>query len=75
MLPTIHCGILDAEIPLGGLGRPLTEDECRKLIRVGVPCSERHIVVRAAVDTPRLGRLYEPTYTPESHAPMELLVS
>lgn len=75
MLPKIQTGILDSEIPLGGFGRRLTAKELSKLLDAGVPCSERHIVVRAAVNTPRLGRLYEPTYTAERHAPMQLLLS
>lgn len=75
MLPKVQEGILNAEIPLGGSGRALTADERSKLLRAGVACSERHIVVRVAVNTPGLGRLYEPTYTAERHAPMELFVS
>ena len=75
MLPKLHSGILDAEIPLGGLGRSLTINERRKLAEAGVACSERHIVVRAAVHTPRFGRLYEPIDTAERHAPTELLLS
>ena len=78
MLPKQQAGILDAEIPLGGFGRPLTAEERSKLLRAGIPCSERHIVMRAAVkavNTRRLGRLYEPTYTAGRHAPMELFLS
>ena len=74
MLPNIHNGILEAEIPLGGLGRSLTLNERRKLAEAGVACSECHIVVRAAVHTPRLGRLYALTDTAERHAPTELLL-
>ena len=60
-----HLGILDSEIPLGGAGRHLSSAECRKLRARGVECDERYVVVRVAVDTPRLGHLYEPVYTPE----------
>ncbi len=61
-------GILESEIPLGGWGRRLTAAECRKLRERGVPCDERYIVVRVAVDTPGLGYLYEPVPAPERHA-------
>ncbi|MDA8107996.1 MAG: hypothetical protein M0015_05120 [Betaproteobacteria bacterium] len=64
-LPKRHQGILDSEIPLGGRGRRLTANECRKLRERGVACDERYVVVRVAVDTPRLGHLYEPVYTAE----------
>jgi hypothetical protein len=60
--PEQHFGILDAEIPLGGAGRRLTSGECRKLRERGVICDERYVVVRVAVDTPRLGHLYAPIY-------------
>lgn len=63
--PKRHLGILDSEIPLGGRGRRLTADECRKLRERGVACDERYVVVRVAVDTPKLGHLYEPVYTAE----------
>ena len=75
MLPRIHAGILDAEIPFGGYGRSLTGEECSELNREGIPRTDRHIVVRTALRTPRLERLYEPTYTTDRRAPMELLVS
>ena len=75
MIPRIHSGILDDEIPLGGLGRTLTPGERSKLASAGVHCGERHIVVRVAVNTSMLGRLYEPVYTAERHAPMAILVS
>ncbi len=55
MLPKLHSGMLEAEIPLGGPGRALTVNEHRKLAEAGVACSERHIVVRASVHTPRFG--------------------
>lgn len=60
-----HFGILEAEIPLGGKGRKLSAGECRKLRERGVTCDERYVVVRVAVDTPRLGHLYAPIYTAE----------
>ena len=75
MPPKFHTGILDAEIPFGGLGRPLTAEERKKLISAGVSCGERHIVVRVAITTPRLGRLYKPTYAPERHAPMDVFLA
>ena len=63
-----HFGILESEIPLGGSGRKLTAAECRKLRERGVTCDERYVVVRVAVDTPRLGNLYAPIYTAEALA-------
>src|SRR5512146_1193955 len=56
-------GILESEIPFGGYGRRITPAECARLREQGVACKETYIVVRAAVDTPRLGYLYEPAYT------------
>lgn len=71
----LHIGILDAEIPFGGFGRPLTAEERKKLVSAGVSCGERHIVVRVDLTTPRLGRLYKPTYTAERHAPMDVFLA
>jgi len=69
-----HGGILESAIPLGGFGHTLTTTECRKLTALGLPCTERHIVVRTAVDTPWYGRLYAPTYTAERHAPTKFIL-
>ena len=68
-------GILDTEIPFGGYGRRLTAAECTRLRAQGVACKETYIVVRAAVDTPRLGYLYAPAYkSAESFARVDVLV-
>lgn len=67
-------GILEAEIPLGGRGRRLTASECEKLRARGVACDERYVVVRVAVDTPRLGHLYEPVYTAEQIASVGVIL-
>jgi len=68
-------GILESEIPFGGYGRRVTPAECARLREQGVACKETYIVVRAAVDTPRLGYLYEPAYTSaERFARVDLLV-
>ena len=65
-------GILESEIPFGGYGRRITPAECARLREQGVACKESYIVVRAAVDTPRLGYLYEPAYTlAERFAPLD----
>ena len=69
-----HLGILDAEIPLGGFGRHVSPTECARLREHGVACKETYIVVRSAVDTPRLGYLYAPLYTAERFARVEVLV-
>lgn len=58
-----HLGILESEIPFGGYGRRLSPSECARLRARGVACAESYIVVRASVETPRLGYLYEPAYT------------
>ena len=68
-------GILDSEIPFGGYGRRLTPAECDRLREQGVACQETYIVVRSAVDTPRLGYLYAPAYsTAERFSRIEVLV-
>jgi hypothetical protein len=68
-------GILESEIPFGGYGRRLTQAECARLREQGVACRETYIVVRASVDTPRLGHLYEPAYTlAELFAKVDVLV-
>lgn len=69
-----HHGILEGEIPLGGFGRRVTSTECARLRDHGVTCRETYILVRAAVDTPRLGYLYAPLYTAERFARIEVLV-
>jgi len=75
MTGTKHLGVLDAEIPVGGFGRRLTPAECAKLREHGIVCTETYIVVRAAVDTPRLGYLYAPCYTSsERFARVEVLI-
>ncbi len=65
---------LDAEIPLCGLGPSLTVNERSKLAEAGLAYGECHIVVRAAVHTPRFGNVYAPTNTAERHAPTKLLL-
>lgn len=55
-------GILEAEIPFGGNGRRVTQAECARLREQGIACQETYIVVRSAVNTPRLGYLYAPAY-------------
>lgn len=72
--PLAWVEVLDTAIPVGGLGRPLTPSERRRLSEHGIACTERHIIVRLAVDSPRYGRLYEPTYAPERHAPTAVIV-
>ncbi|MDA8109888.1 MAG: hypothetical protein M0015_14850 [Betaproteobacteria bacterium] len=72
--PLAWLEVLESDIPIGGLGRPLTPSERCRLGELGIVCTERHIVVRLAVDTPRYGRLYEPTYAPERHAPTAVIV-
>ena len=67
-------GVLETDIPLGGSGRRLTLPERGRLYSFGIACTERHVVVRIAVNTPRLGRLYEPTYMPERHVPTAVIV-
>ncbi len=69
-----HLGVLESEIPFGGYGRRITAAECARLREHGVACRETYIVVRAAVDTPRLGYLYAPCYTAERFAPIDVLV-
>ena len=69
-----HLGILESEIPVGGNGRRLTPAECARLREHGIACKETYIVVRAAVDTPRLGYLYQPAYTAERFARVDVLV-
>jgi hypothetical protein len=69
-----HLDILDSEIPVGGYGRRITQAECARLREQGVACKETYIVVRAAVDTPRLGYLYAPSYSAERFAPIDVLV-
>jgi hypothetical protein len=69
-----HLDILESEIPVGGYGRRITPAECARLREHGVACKETYIVVRAAVDTPRLGYLYEPSYTAERFARIDVLV-
>ena len=63
-----HLGILEAEIPFGGNGRRITPAECARLREHGIACKETYIVVRSAVDTPRLGYLYAPSCTAERFA-------
>lgn len=75
MSTQVYTGILQFEIPIGGWGRPLTTAERSKLFRYGLPCSEEHIVVRIDVNSPGLGRLYEPNDSPEQHHPLEVVVS
>jgi len=68
-------GILETEIPIGGYGRRITSSECAKLREQGIPCQETYIVVRSAVDTPRLGYLYEPAYwTAERFSRIDILI-
>jgi len=69
-----HLGILESEIPFGANGRRLTPAECARLREHGVACKETYIVVRTAVDTPRLGYLYAPSYTAERYAGVDVLV-
>ena len=69
-----HLGILETEIPVGGSGRRITPAECARLREHGVACKETYIVVRTAVDTPRLGYLYAPSYTAERFAGVDVLV-
>ncbi|MGH8738952.1 MAG: hypothetical protein ACREU5_12065 [Burkholderiales bacterium] len=69
-----HLGILESEIPLGGFGRRVTPAECARLREYGITCKETYIVVRSAVDTPRLGYLYAPLYTAERFARIDVLI-
>jgi hypothetical protein len=69
-----HLDILETEIPVGGYGRRITPAECARLREHGVACKETYIVVRTAVDTPRLGYLYAPSYTAERFARIDVLV-
>ena len=70
-----HLGILEAEIPIGGSGRRITAGECARLREHGIFCKETYIVVRSAVDTPRLGYLYAPAYcSAERFARIDILV-
>lgn len=75
MFTKVYAGILQSEIPLGGLGRALSAEERNRLVRHGITCGEGHIVVRLAVNTPKLGRLYQPDESAEQHQPMELVLS
>lgn len=75
MFEQVYTGILRSEIPVGGMGRPLTAEECSKLLRYGVTCSEAHIVVRLDVASPGLGRVYTPVPTHELHEPLGIIVS
>lgn len=75
MFERVYTGILQSEIPVGGMGRPLTAAECSKLLRHGVTCDEAHIVVRLDVTSPGLGRVYTPVRTHELHAPLGVIVS
>ena len=68
-------GILESEIPFGGYGRRITAAECARLREHGVACKETFIVVRSAVDTPRLGYLYAPAYSSaERFARIDVLI-
>jgi len=68
-------GVLESEIPFGGYGRRITPAECARLRTQGIACQETYIVVRSAVDTPRLGYLYAPAYrSPERFARVDVLV-
>jgi len=75
MSSQVYTGILQSEIPMGGMGRSLTAEERRKLSRYGVPCSKKHIVVRLDAASPTLGRLYEPSSAVELHAPLDIIIS
>lgn len=69
-----HPDVLESDIPLGAFGRHLSTEECLRLRERGIACDEEYLVVRAAVDTPKLGYLYKPAKTAERYTRVAVMV-